>query len=75
MWEDGDKIRPLGMNGYKKVSDILTDKKVENSKRNTYIVLQQYEKELIALFPLVVSEDYKIDASTQSILSITLNMA
>jgi tRNA(Ile)-lysidine synthase len=75
MWEDGDKIRPLGMNGYKKVSDILTDKKVENSKRNTYIVLQQYEKELIALFPLVVSEDYKINASTQSILSITLNMA
>ncbi len=75
VWEDGDRIRPLGMNGYKKVSDILTDKKVENSKRNSYIVLQQYEKELIALFPLVVSEDYKIDASTQSILSITLNMA
>ena len=75
VWEDGDRIRPLGMNGYKKVSDILTDKKVENSKRNTYIVLQQYEKELIALLPSVVSEDYKIDASTQSILSITLNMA
>mgnify|MGYP000491043385 CR=1 FL=1 len=63
------------MKGYKKVSDILTDKKVENNKRNSHIVLQQYENEIIALLPLVVSENYKIDTATSTILSITLNMA
>lgn len=75
IWMDGDRIRPLGMNGYKKISDILTDKKVENNRRNTYIVLQQYENELVALLPLVVSENYKIDETTNTILSIRLNMA
>lgn len=74
-WQDGDRLRPLGMKGYKKVSDILTDKKVENSKRDSYIVLQQSENEVIALLPLVVSEDYKIETDTKAILSITLNMA
>lgn len=75
VWQDGDRIRPLGMNGYKKVSNILTDKKVENSKRDSYIILQQDEKEVIALLPMVISENYKIDSDTSSILSITLNMA
>ncbi len=75
LWQDGDRIRPLGMEGYKKVSDILTDKKVENSKRPSFIIVQQYDKELIALLPLVISENHKIEANTKSILSISINMA
>jgi len=74
-WQDGDRLRPLGMNGSKKVSDILTDKKVESNQRSSYIILQQYENEVIALLPMVISEDYKIDTATKTILSITLNMA
>lgn len=74
-WQDGDRLRPLGMKGSKKVSDILTDKKVDSNQRTAFMVLQQYENEIIALLPLVVSENYKIDTATSTILSITLNMA
>ena len=39
-WMNGDCIQPLGMNGQKKVSDILIDKKVNlNNKDNVFILL------------------------------------
>ncbi len=74
-WEEGDKIRPFGMRGHKKISDILTDKKVLNFHRNHYLVLEQCENELIALIPLTISENFRIQPNTTKILSIKLNMA
>ena len=32
-WRDGDRIRPLGMTGSKKVKELLTDRKVPPSDR------------------------------------------
>jgi len=34
IWREGDRIRPMGMNGHsKKISDYLTDRKVETTRR------------------------------------------
>ncbi len=33
MWQSGDRIRPFGMRGSKKVSDILTDHKINSADR------------------------------------------
>ena len=38
-WEKGDKIRPLGMKGTKKISDVLTDLKIPLLKRKDQLVL------------------------------------
>ncbi len=75
IWQEGDKIKPLGMVGMKKISDILTDKKIDNSTRSSCLVLQQYNNELVALIPYVIHNDYRISPNTTKILSITLNLA
>jgi tRNA(Ile)-lysidine synthase len=43
-WKDGDRFRPIGMNGSKLVSDLLNDLKVPlHEKVNTYILLSGNE--------------------------------
>ena len=39
-WRDGDRMRPLGMPGSKKVSDILTDARVPSSRRRQELVVE-----------------------------------
>jgi tRNA(Ile)-lysidine synthase len=38
-WQDGDKFKPLGMKGLKKVSDFLNDKKIPLNLKNNVLVL------------------------------------
>lgn len=71
-WQEGDKIKPLGMQGYKNISDILTDKKVDNSRRKQFPVLINTAGEVLALLPYTIHEDYKIHPETTKILSIRL---
>jgi len=40
-WQEGDRIRPFGMKGWKKVSDLLTDLKVRSPERERVQVLEQ----------------------------------
>ena len=69
-WQDGDKMKPLGMKGQKNISDILTDKKVNNTQRKTFNVLKNADGKIIALFPFCVSEDYKVDSKTKLVLAM-----
>ena len=39
-WRAGDRMRPLGMGGSKKLSDIFTDLKVPRAERNAWIVIE-----------------------------------
>jgi tRNA(Ile)-lysidine synthase len=43
-WQKGDRLQPIGLNGSKLVSDILTDAKVANNERNEQFVLFDEEK-------------------------------
>lgn len=71
-WQQGDKIKPLGMKGHKKVSDILIDKKLSISeKEKIWVLISDYE--LVWVSGLVVSEDYKANPITQQVLGIKLN--
>lgn len=72
-WQQGDKIKPLGMHGHKKVSDILVDKKVSiPDKEKVWVVIS--ENEIIWVGGLVVSEDYKITSDTKRVLQIVLEL-
>jgi tRNA(Ile)-lysidine synthase len=69
-WQDGDKMKPLGMKGQKNISDILTDKKVNNAQRKTFNVLKNADGKIIALYPFCVSEDYKVDSKSKLVLAM-----
>jgi tRNA(Ile)-lysidine synthase len=43
-WEIGDRMRPIGINGSKLISDILSDAKVPNYSRATQLVVHDDEK-------------------------------
>lgn len=43
-WQKGDRIFPIGMNGSKLISDIITDAKIPNSKRRNQLVICDEEK-------------------------------
>ena len=39
-WRAGDRMKPLGMTGSKKLSDIFTDLKVPRAERDSWLVVE-----------------------------------
>lgn len=68
---DGDKIRPIGLKGTKKISDILIEKKIELYKKNYYPIFSD-NSGILWMWDYRISEDYKIDDSTTDVLRISL---
>lgn len=70
-WMDGDKFIPLGMSGFKKVSDYLIDIKMDKKSKESLHVLLSDDK-IAALPGFRVDERFKITNSTKHILEISL---
>jgi len=70
--EPGDWIIPLGMKGKKKVSDLLTEKKIPvHYKMETWVLVS--DKRVIWVAGLRTSEDSKIDPRTRMVLVANFN--
>lgn len=67
--EEGDRMRPFGMNGYRKLKNILIDKKISREDREKLLVFQ-YERDIIYIGHMMISEDYKVKEKTERILEI-----
>ena len=65
-WQQGDKIKPLGMRGQKKISDILIDTKVPLHEKENVFVLES-NGEIIWLIGRVINEDFKISDKTKKV--------
>lgn len=69
--ENGDKIKPIGLKGTKKIKDILIDKKIPAQERYMYPILSD-DNGILWLFGFRISEDYKIDEKTDKVIRIQL---
>ncbi|WP_422485653.1 tRNA lysidine(34) synthetase TilS [Gudongella sp. DL1XJH-153] len=69
--EDGDRIKPLGMEGTKKVKDIFIDNKIPREERNNIPIIGD-KKGIIWIPGNAISRDYRVDSNTRSILKITI---
>ena len=70
-WKAGDKFKPFGMKGNKKVSDFLKDEKCSLlEKENTWLLCAQ--NRIIWIINHRIDEAYKITNKTTEILKITL---
>jgi len=67
---DGDRMKPLGMTGSRKVSDVLTDSKVPRRLRSATPVVRDGEH-IVWLAGVQMSEDYKVTGSTQRAFRLT----
>lgn len=68
----GDKIKPLGMSGHKKVKDILIDQKVPKQEREQLLLVVDAEDKIIWLPPYKISDDYKVTGQTDKVLILKL---
>ena len=68
---NGDKIKPLGLGGTKKVKDILIDSKVPLEKRNSVPVICDEEK-VLWLAGYCMSDEAKISDSTKDVVRISI---
>ena len=69
-WQQGDKMKPLGMDGHKLISDILIDKKINRYDKSHQLVMVDAQGTIISLLRLAVSEDCKVAPHTKTILEI-----
>ena len=59
-WKNGDKIRPLGMKGNKKVSDILIDSKISILEKENIYVLES-NNDIVWVIGILINERYKVE--------------
>jgi tRNA(Ile)-lysidine synthase len=67
----GDRFRPLGAPGSRKVGDFLTDRKLPREKRWQVPVVLSHN-EIVALLGLRISHEAQVTAATRSVLKIAL---
>jgi len=71
-WQNGDMFKPLGMHGKKKISDFLTDEKINKFDKENQLVLTAND-EIIWLCGRRISETVKITKDTKHYLELSMN--
>ncbi len=69
----GDRFRPLGLKGSKKVGDYLTDRKVPRVYRDEIPVLCDH-KGIVWLVGYEIADRVKVDASTREVLTVEFDI-
>lgn len=67
--QEGDRMRPFGMNGYRKLKNILIDKKISREDRDRLLIFQN-RNEVFYIGSMIISDDYKVKDNTEKILEI-----
>jgi tRNA(Ile)-lysidine synthase len=69
-WRDGDRIRPLGMDGTKTLQDLFTDRGVPRSLRRTLPVVT-VDGRVAWIAGVAVSEDFRLDPHADQVAVLT----
>jgi tRNA(Ile)-lysidine synthase len=69
-WQAGDRFQPLGMSGFKKVSDFLIDQKIPVSEKQLVSVLET-RGEIVWVVGHRIDNRYKVTAQTQQRVTLT----
>lgn len=71
LWKPGDRYRPLGSPGTRKLQDMFTDKKIPLGKRRSLPVIYEQDKGIAWCPGLPIAEPFKIEDNTQYALKLT----
>lgn len=67
-WQTGDKMKPLGLKGSKKISDIFKEAKLNAIQKSEQWLLVNGNNEVIWVLGLKFDDRYKVTAETKNIL-------
>ncbi len=71
-WKEGDRFKPLGMKGVKKVSDFLTDEKVPTSERKKQLVMLN-RNQIVWVVGLRIDDRFKLNSKTKKVYKLWMN--
>lgn len=71
-WKHGDKFMPLGMKGFKKLSDFFISNKISLFEKENTSVLCNANEEIIWVVGKRLDERYKITEHTKKVLKLSL---
>ena len=68
-WREGDRFRPLGLNGHrKKLQDLFVDRKIGRADRHRVPVVLDHRDRVIWVVGLGLSDDFRITGATTSMV-------
>jgi len=70
-WKNGDRFKPLGMKGNKKISDLLIDKKMNRFDKEKQLVLTA-DDEIIWVCGQQISESVKVTSKTSDFMKLSI---
>ncbi len=70
-WRDGDRFRPLGMTGEKKVSDFLVDVKVPLDRKRSVMVVAD-GADVIWVCGMRLDDRYKVEQNTRNVIRLEI---
>jgi len=70
-WQQGDRFRPLGLNGHKLVSDLLTDQKVSRPDRERTAVLLS-DNQIAWVIGRRLDHRFRVTTETKRIMLVTI---
>ena len=68
-WKSGDKFFPLGMKSKRKVSDFLTDSKIETTERKNWFILEN-RNNIVWITGLRIDNRYRITSATKKVYKL-----
>lgn len=72
-WQTGDRFRPLGMKGWKLLSDFFIDHKLSVlQKEQTWLLT--YRNEIVWIVGMRLDDRFKVSESTQKVLKISVDL-
>lgn len=67
-WQAGDAVRPLGLDGHKKLQDLFVDRKVSRAARHTVPIVADKQRGIVWVVGHTVAEDFRVTAGTEGML-------
>jgi len=70
-WQEGDRFMPLGMKGFKKLSDFMIDLKLDKISKNKIPLLLSGDN-IVAVIGYRIDERFKVTSDTKNILEVKI---
>ena len=68
----GDRLRPVGLGGRKKLQDVLVDRKVKRSERDTVPIVTDASDRIVWVAGHVLSEEFRVTERTKGVIILKL---
>jgi tRNA(Ile)-lysidine synthase len=73
--QPGDRLRPLGVGGQKKVQDVLVDRKVPRGDRDSVPIVTDRNGRIVWVAGHVLAEEFRVSEGTNTVVILKLRRA